>query len=93
MSGLFIGISVDPDQAVACLDSARQIWSRHPYIRWFSPESLHCTLADVEIETKQFHCVARTMMQGVMERVSLAYQQFSTTVTNSHGSVQKRYWY
>lgn len=79
MSGLFIGISVDPDRAVECLDTAKQLWLDHSYICWFDPRSLHCTLAYVEIGERGSYRTVNAM-QKVMEQVSLGHPQFSITL-------------
>lgn len=45
--GLFVAAPVN--QAATYSDFAQELWRDHGYIQWFPPESMHCTLAYVDI--------------------------------------------
>lgn len=47
--GLFVGIPIPTSQATEYSELFQQLWSDHQYIQWFKPETLHCTLAYVNI--------------------------------------------
>lgn len=79
MSGLFIGVSVNLERAIMCLDSAKQLWSGHKHIHWFEPESLHCTLAYVDVKRSRYRYIGTTMCK-IMDQVCLGNIQFATVL-------------